>query len=240
MVAGPCDAPQEPPGAQENYTEKLVALPHLGCHIESRAVEPNPPDPSRWGIDAAAPLLLCPGVPFKYAPQYDWVFPEIARRLGRCQLLFFAYGAKGPSERLQRRLESAFAARGVDFAGHVRFIPWQASADFHGWLARADVFLDTIGFSGFNTALQAVQRGLPVVTRQGRFLRGRMASGPLERMGLGELVAPSEREYVELAVRLVEDGGYSETIEARLRAERGRLFGDLAPIRALEEFLLGC
>jgi len=151
--------------------------------------------------------------------------------------VFFAYGAHGLSEKLQSRLRGAFAARKLDFDRCVTFLPWQTNAAFHGWLARADVFLDTIGFSGFNTAVQAIQRALPIVTREGRFLRGRLASGPLKRIGLQELVAASEQDYVELAVRLVRDGDYCEHIEERMREGGGALFGDLAPIRGLEDFL---
>ena len=35
----------------------------------------------------------------------------------------------------------------------------------------------TLGFSGFNTVMQAVECGLPVVTLRGEFLRGRLGSG---------------------------------------------------------------
>ncbi len=118
------------------------------------------------------------------------------------------------------------------------FIPWQQKPAFYELLRRADVFLDTIGFSGFNTALQAVECGLPIVTREGRFLRGRLASGILRRMGLPELVAQSEEAYVELAVRLARDAEYREHIRSRIVASRHVLFEDMAPIRALEDFLL--
>jgi len=230
----------EPPGAQEHYAEKLVALPHLGCHVEARPAAAVAPDLARWGIESDAPLLLCPGVPFKYAPQHDAALVEIARRLGRCRLVFFAYGARGPIERLQRRLQAAFAAGGVDFASHVSFVPWQPAAQFHGWLERADLFLDTIGFSGFNTALQAVRHALPIVAFEGRFLRGRMASGILRRMELNELVAPTGEGYVDLAVRLIKDKKLGNEIRRRMRDASSRLYGDLAPIRALEDFLERC
>jgi predicted O-linked N-acetylglucosamine transferase (SPINDLY family) len=104
-------------------------------------------------------------------------------------------------------------------------------------MQRADVFLDTIGFSGFNTALQAIQCSLPVVTLQGRFLRGRLASGILRRMGLSELVAQDEDQYVALAARLVRDRDYREEMRRRIEANRHLLFEDVAPVRALEDFL---
>ena len=105
-------------------------------------------------------------------------------------------------------------------------------------MKRAHVFLDTIGFSGFNTAMQAVECGLPIVTREGRFMRGRLASGILKRMGLSDLVAQTEADYVALAVRLVQDRGYHKQVSGRLEASRHVLFNDMAAIRALEDFLV--
>jgi predicted O-linked N-acetylglucosamine transferase (SPINDLY family) len=85
--------------------------------------------------------------------------------------------------------------------------------------------------------MQAVERGIPVVTREGRFMRGRLASGILKRMGLGELVAGSEKEYVELAARLIEDEAYRERMRKLVEARRPILLEDQAPIRGLEAFL---
>ena len=67
------------------------------------------------------------------------------------------------------------------------------------------MLLDTIGFSGYNTAVQAIECGLPMVTWEGRFLRGRLASGVLRRMSLTELIVQTKADYVNLAVRLATD-----------------------------------
>jgi predicted O-linked N-acetylglucosamine transferase (SPINDLY family) len=227
----------EPTGAQDHYSERLVALPHLGCFVEPSKVDAIVPEVGAWGIDAHAPLLLCPGAPFKYAPEHDRIFPEIARRLGRCRLIFFTHRLSGLSEKLRRRLESVFARNGLAFGDFVTFIPWQDKARFFGLMQRADVYLDTIGFSGFNTAIQAVECCLPIVTREGRFMRGRFASGVLKRMGLPELVAQSEEDFIALAVKLARDTQYREHIRSRIAASRQLLFEDLAPIRVLEDFL---
>jgi len=228
----------EPPGAQGHYSERLVALPHLGCFVQPSNVGPAVPDAGVWGIDTHAPLFLCPGAPFKYAPEHDRIFPEIARRLGRCRFIFFTHWLSGLSEKLRRRLESVFGRSGLAFGDFVTFIPWQDQPRFFGLMQRADVYLDTIGFSGFNTALQAVECGLPIVTREGRFMRGRFASAILKRMGLAELVAQSEEDYVALAVRLARDIQYREHVRSRIAASRQVLFEDLAPIRALEDLLV--
>ena len=227
----------EPPNARENYTEQLITLPNLGCFYRPWGSEATRPDLGKLGIDPRSPLFICPGMPFKYAPQHDWVFAEIARRLSRCQFIFFIPEVSNLAGILRRRLEGVFTQYGLNIDEHVVFIPWLNGPAFDGLLDRADVFLDTIGFSGFNTAMQAAERGIPIVTREGRFLRGRLASGILRRMGLQELIAASEEDYVSLAVKLIRDGEYRERTRKRIEADRHVLFEDIAPIRALESFL---
>jgi predicted O-linked N-acetylglucosamine transferase (SPINDLY family) len=226
----------EPPEAQDYYTERLVALSRLGCHFE-RPASAADGTPLSLGDDGA-PLLVCPGVPFKYAPQHDWILAEIARRLGRCRLLFFTHWNRALSQRLAERLRAAFDARGVDYERVVTFLPWQPAAGFKALLARATLYLDTIGFSGFNTALHAVECGLPLVTREGRFMRGRLASGILKRLGLAELVTPTNEAYIELAVRLVADAGQRRLLAERMAERRASLYEDMSAVRALEAWLL--
>jgi predicted O-linked N-acetylglucosamine transferase (SPINDLY family) len=229
----------EPPGAEANYTEKLVALPRLGCCYAARPFSGGDVDLRALGVAADAPLLLCPGTPFKYAPRHDRVFSEIARRLGRCRFLFFVDPKRRAlSDKLRRRLAARFAADGLKLEDYAAFVPWMKPKEFYALMAQAHAFLDTIGFSGFNTAAQAVECGLPVVAWEGRFLRGRLASGILRRMGLDDLVVRDEGGYVDLTVRLAADAGYREEMRGRIAASRGVLFDDVETVRALEEFLL--
>jgi tetratricopeptide (TPR) repeat protein len=228
----------EPDNAHANYTERLIELPHLGCCYPLAPVNPAEPDLAALALDPASPLLICPGTPFKYGPQYDWVLVEIARKLGRCQFVFFTHSAKNQSDILQDRLRSIFTQAGLRYDDLVVSIPWQNKPSFYGLMQRADVYLDTIGFSGFNTAMHALECGLPIVTREGKFMRGRLASGILKRMGLSELVVATEDEYVVLAVKLARDATYRHHLRTRIEASRHLLFEDVAPIRALESFLI--
>jgi predicted O-linked N-acetylglucosamine transferase (SPINDLY family) len=221
----------EPADAQAHYTEKLVLLPNLGCFVSRPADEPAAE--ALPEVDGSGPLLVCPGTPFKYAPQFDRVLVEIARRVDKCRLVFFT----GSPEALSAKFKNRLARAGLDLARHARFLPWLPPERFRGLMARADLYLDTIGFSGFNTALQGVACGLPIITREGRFLRGRLAGGILKRIGLAELVAPTEEAYIELAVTLANDAGRRQALRSRIEANRGRLYGDPAPVAALQEFL---
>lgn len=228
----------EPEGAQAHYSEKLIALPNLGCSVSPSRVSTVTVDLARLGIDASVPLLVCPGTPFKYAPEHDALLPTIAQQLGACQFVFFTHWAHELSEKLRLRLAAAFTHAGLDPGRHLRFLPWLSPPEFHALMRRADVCLDTIGFSGFNTALQALECTLPMVTREGRFLRGRLASGILRRLGLHELVARDEQAYVAAAVGLVREPSRRQALRHRIESLRHVLYADPAPVRALEAYLV--
>jgi len=228
----------EPPGAQQYYREDLVALPHLGCCYEPLAVSAVEPDLDALGVDTTSSIFVCPGTPYKYAPQNDWIFTEVAGRVKKCQFIFFDNDQENLSEKLKQRLEYAFTQADLYFDEHVVFIPWLPRPAFYGLLKRADIYLDTLGFSGFNSAMQAVECGLPIVTREGRFMRGRLASGIFRRMGMPELIAKTDEEYVNLAVKLGLDTDFRRLFRERVESSRQVLFDDLASVRGLEKFLL--
>lgn len=228
----------EPPNADNHYSEKLISLPNLGCSYSARNVTPVSPDLPLLGINTTSPILICPGTPFKYAPEYDKVLVSIAQKLPTCQFVFFESPEQSLSMIFKERLAKAFKNEDLNSADFLRFIPWQKTEAFYGLMQQADVFLDTIGFSGFNTAIQAIECGLPIVTREGLFLRGRLASGILRRMGMTELIAKNEEEYVNLVEKLVQDRQYRLAIQEKIIANRAILFDDLTPIRSLEQFLI--
>lgn len=228
----------EPLNAIDNYSELLIRLPHLGCCYHPLDIASIAPDFQALGLKANVPLLLSPGVPFKYAPQHDHVFIDIAKKLGTCQIVFFTSRPSDLSDKLKARLKSAFEKAGMDFDNFCIFIPWLDRPVFYGLMKRADVFLDTIGFSGFNTAMQAVECGLPIVARDGKFMRGRLGSGILRRMGLKELITDNNQAYVDLAVRLATDKEYQKTIRHAIQDKRGVLFNDQESVKALEQLLI--
>jgi predicted O-linked N-acetylglucosamine transferase (SPINDLY family) len=228
----------EPPDAEDHYRERLLRLPHLGVWLEPPAAEPATADLGRLGIRQESPWFVCPGTPWKYDPVHDPVWVEIARRVPDSTLVFFEYERPALSVRLRRRLEARFAAAGLDAARQLRWIPWQSRPVFRELLRHATGYLDTLGFSGFNTLMWAVDAGLPCVALEGRFLRGRLGSGILRHLELHELVAGDVAAYVEIAVRLGIDPAYRSAVGARLRSAAPRAYADVGAIRALERCLV--
>jgi predicted O-linked N-acetylglucosamine transferase (SPINDLY family) len=238
----------EPPAAADNYSEHLVTLPNLGVYVEPLAPEVREINLRALKLPRDEPLLLCAGSAFKYGPQYDSVWVQIAQRLGRKtlfrrsgggRLVFFRSRVEENNGRLETRLRAAFDTAGVDFDSHVSFIPMLGRADFFALMRQSAVLLDSPGFSGFNTAMQAIECGLPVLAFEGEFMRGRLTSGILRQLDLPQWVATTTDEFIQKAVQLAHDPEGRKALQATIMARRDRVFRDLAPVRALETCLLG-
>ncbi len=69
-------------------------------------------------------------------------------------------------------------------------------------------------------------------------MRGSLASGLLKRIGLSELVANSDDEYIELAIKLIEDKQYHNKVVEKIAETKDVLYQDKSVITFLEEFLI--
>jgi protein O-GlcNAc transferase len=230
----------EGPHAQKHYREKLVRLPGTGLCLEWNGGEAEawngPPKPAHCVRFA---LWL---QPLKFDPVNDALYARLAKAVGACE--FWLVKPKfltWTGERLYARLSNAFRAEGLDPEAHLRLGNWLSHDALSGLFDAMDVYLDSPAFSGCTTAWQALNRGLPIVTLEGEFLRQRQTAGLLRQAGLGETIASSRDGYVEIAARLAEECRDPVKRAARRQAVRNaapKLDNDLSVVRAFEETLI--
>lgn len=221
----------EPTNAQEHYRERLLRLPALGV------VPTRPPyagDASWLPREAGRPLLLCLQSLFKLTPEFDVAIARIAAATD-ARIIFFEFPAS-LSARLLDRLRLTFAAHDLDLDRHVEIMGRRNYADYLGGIAAADLVLDSMGFSGGATSLDALHVGTPVVTLEGEFMRGRQTAGMLRLLDMDELIAPSLDDYVDLSIRLCRDHEQRAALRQRLLARAGTLFEAHDVVPALESF----
>jgi len=226
----------EPDNAAAHYTETLERLPGLGVSLPPLFLPPLRKTRSEFGLPDDAVLYVSIQASAKYLPQHDHVLPAIARRVPNALFVLMERRGSQVMDVLRHRLRNAFERAGLDGDRFVRVLPKQEFDAYLDLLQVADVFLDTIGWSGGLTTLDAVQCGLPVVTLPGEFLRGRQSTGILKQMGVEDTIAASLDEYVEIAARLGLDGQWRRHISARLLERRSRLSDDRTWLPALEDF----
>lgn len=227
----------EPADGDSHYSEPLIRLPGLGIAYEPLAVEVEPTDFAAFGLRPSATVYLCCQYVSKYLPQHDDLFARIARSVPDSQFLFINPRADGVTARLRRRLDDAFARHGLNAARHVVSLPYLSPGQYAALNHRADVYLDSVGWSGGNTTLEAVAEGLPVVTLPGRLMRGRHSSAILTQIGVTETIAADPDHYVAIATHLGTDRAWRAAVAARVRAGARRIHEDARPLRTLEDAL---
>jgi predicted O-linked N-acetylglucosamine transferase (SPINDLY family) len=228
----------EPEDADAHYTERLVRLPNLGVTYIPPPVVPSAQRREAFGLRAQATVFLCCQHLPKYLPQFDAVLAAIARRVQDAQLVFIA-SPRGAeiTAKFQRRLTRAFAAEGLDASRHLVILSPLVTADFVGVAKLCDVFLDSLGWSGYNSALECLACELPIVTWPGPLMRGRHCHAILRMLGATETIAASPDQYVDIAVRLAQDPAWRSAIREKIAARRAAIYADPLPVRALEAWL---
>jgi protein O-GlcNAc transferase len=226
----------EPDNAQSHYSETLVRLPKLGfCYPK-----PQFPQGRKTRADFQIPedaivYLACQSF-YKYLPQHDYIFAEIARRMPRAKFVFICRYSPHIHQQFHQRLERAFSQVGLDVDNFCVMLPRQNGDDYINLHLVSDIFLDSIGWSGGNTSLEAIAAGLAVVTLPGEFMRGRHTYAMLKILEMQDTIAQDEAEYIDIAVRLAADPDWRHRIVERMRSRHDRLYEDTTCVRALEEF----
>jgi predicted O-linked N-acetylglucosamine transferase (SPINDLY family) len=118
--------------------------------------------------------------------------------------------------RLAGRMESlGIGSNRIEFEGH------RPRDAYMGLYHRIDMCLDTFPYTGHTTTLDALWMGVPVVTLPGATAVSRGGMSILSHLGMQELIARSQDQFVEIAAGLAVD-------VPRLRALRSSLRDRLA------------
>jgi predicted O-linked N-acetylglucosamine transferase (SPINDLY family) len=220
----------EPENAQEHYSEKLIRLPNIGVSYPKPYIPPVIKTRSDFQLSDDAVIYLCCQAPFKYLPQYDFIFAEIAHRVPQAKFVFLR------GTLLKQRLKRAFAAIGLNSEDYCVFLSIPERLDYLMINLLSDVYLDTFTWSGGNTSLEAIACNLPIVTCPGEFMRGRHSDSFLKMLGVTDTIAENEAEYIEIAVKLGLAPALRSNIAGRMSQNHDRLFDDKACVVGLEAF----
>lgn len=230
----------EPEGAEAQYSEKLVRLPNLSIHYTPIRLPEAPVTRARMKVEEDAVVYWCCQNLAKYLPEYDDIFPRIAARVPKARFVFVQYRTGGGrvNRVFRERLAEAFARHGLDAGEHCRFLPQMDAPTFAAASRQADIFLDSIGWSGCNSTIEAIASHMPVVTLPGATMRANHSAAILRMMGLGDTICGSLDEYLEMAVQLGLDPNRRRALSARVAEGEPRIYTDMACVRGLERFIL--
>lgn len=223
----------EPPGSDDQYTERLIRLQHLAPVFYPPQFVPPLKTRAEFGLSERHHIYLCPQAPFKIHPEFDLILGEVLRRDPQGRLVFIrSSGAQ--ALQLMRRFRQTVP----DVVDRIVWVPHQSGQHFLHLSEQADVLLDPIHFGGGNTNYEVFTRGATIVTLKGDQLRNRITYAQYRAMGVMDCVARTPEEYVEIALRLGTDRAHRDRVRAKILEAKGVLYENPAGLRELEQFLV--
>jgi CRISPR-associated protein Csy1 len=223
-------AEMEPPDAASHYGERLIALPRLGVDYRRPAL-PDIGADLPAGIDPSRPRVLVPQSLFKLHPEGDAVMARIARELPNVQFVLFEPEHAEWKQAFVERLSNAFLAVGRSAREHLQFQPLGSREQFLRVNQACDLMLDSLHWSGGNTAIDALCAGLPLVACPGALMRGRQSHAMLKRLSLdAELSCASPLAQAERCIELLHHPGRLRELSRQIRERLPQVF-DSEPAR---------
>lgn len=83
-----------------------------------------------------------------------------------------------------------------------------------------DLYLDSYPFGGFNTLIEVLASGCPVITLEGQMAHNRFGAAMIRKLGLPEfLITKNYPEYIAVAKRLIRDSALRLELRAQLQRD---------------------
>ena len=211
--------------SEAEFSEKLILLdgPPVCLDYSCDPAAPGlvPPDRSQLGIPADAVVFFnaasCYKIPLELLHLWVRLLKEVPNSV-LCLLPFNPnWASKLPETRFRGLLESVLAEHGVEKNRVVLGPKLPNRAAVMNFERIADVYLDTLPFSGSISTVDPLQLGIPVVACDGETTRSRCSGAQLRELGLDELVAQSEEEYFAKALHLARDQEYRFGISSQIK-----------------------
>ncbi len=114
-------------------------------------------------------------------------------------------------------LRQRFERQGID-GGRVALHPRSSIDAYFAAIGDVDIALDTFPYNGGTTTLDVLWMQVPLVALAGDRPAARSGVSILSTLGLPELIAASDDDYVATNVRLATDGPWRDELRASLRA----------------------
>jgi predicted O-linked N-acetylglucosamine transferase (SPINDLY family) len=227
----------EPEGGEDNYTEKLVRLPSLSFPYSTFAPSALPATRADFSLPEEKCIFFCAQTPQKYRPQDDDLFPRIAETCPNSCFVFIEGADIFDMSIFMRRLDSAFERCGLDAGSFVILLPRMIQERYTALNSVVDVFLDSMGWSGCNTTLEALHHAVPIVTCPGDTMRSCHSAAILSHISVEDTIARDNDEYIAIAARLANEPHWREDIRRRLSERKAILADGKGAVGALGDFL---
>jgi len=178
------------------YSEQTIHLPETYWCYNPRGPTPQPSPPP--ALANGYVTFGCLNNFAKVSPSLD-LWAQILQSVPRSRLIVHSH----PGPHLDA-VRERFAGKGVS-ADRLEFAGRQPWPEYLRTYARIDIALDPFPWGGGITTCDALWMGVPVVSLVGRTAVGRGGTSILANVGVPELIARTQDQYVDIATHLAGD-----------------------------------
>ena len=212
LIADKTVIPQE---SYQYYVEKIAHLPNsYQANDNLRAISPRTFTKAELGLPEDSFVFACFNNSYKITPTTFNLWSRILSQVPNSVLWILVDNLIA-----KENLKKEAIARDID-PDRLVFADRLEPSEHLARHRLADLFLDTSPYNAHTTASDALWSGLPIITLQGTAFPGRVATSLLRAVGLEELIANTEEEYVLLAIELALHPEKLKAIKERLANNR--------------------
>ena len=191
------------PDILTNNSERLVAIPGIGSipvfpdspRVLGRAPGPNDPI-----------IINCPWYAHKVSYPHLLTLRRIVEQSTKpIRFRIFVGPALGINNQYLSFRQEVVQAIGSDNVDVILERPYH---EYQLLMDEGAFAIDSYPFGGFNTIIDSLWIGKPVVALQGKRSFARFATAVLRKIGLGELAATTDDEFVAITLKLIHDNDY--------------------------------
>ena len=122
-------------------------------------------------------------------------------------------------------IEKNFIINNLDsYKNQVRLFSYQSRANYQKLLTISSILLDPFPFGSLNTSLDAFIFGKIVLTMPSNKINGNFCAGFYKKMEILEPIANSPEEYINKALKFVNDNDFRKKIENKIKERCNVLF----------------
>jgi len=224
-----------PLGAEIDYTEKVIRLPH--CYQPNdnlRALPVEPQSRLDHGLPESAFVLCCFNNNYKITPQVFSIWMRVLLQFPHTVLWLLH-----DNQTAQDNLRMEATKRGID-PDRLVFAKRLNAVDHLARHQCADLFIDTYPCNAHTTASDALWAELPMVTCSGNSFASRVAGSLLTHIGLEDLITSNLPDYEHKIGDLIANPQQLAALKTRLKHNKQThpLFDTKAYTKDFEDTLL--
>ncbi len=186
--------------AAENYTERLVLIPGVAAIPTYPTYELQSP-----AVQDDIIIINCPWTGQKINYDHLSCLKDVLEKVEKPVLFRFFPGGSVHGNGfipLERDIKDIVGEKHVEVMRDLDYESYMFAME-SGHFA-----IDSYPFGGFNSVIDSLYCGKPLISLEGSHFYNRACSYLLKEMGMGELAARSTEEYVDLIVKMTNDDNY--------------------------------